>query len=110
MAHVDRMGNGKPHMAVDAAATIPARIGLVGVVYPYCHHVASLADVGRDVILKAGIPVRTLAHHLAVHIHTRIHIHAVELQKEPVAAEVGACERLPVPPHSSRQGSATPGV
>ena len=79
--HVNGIGAGEPYVAVDAAARVPARVGLVAVVDADSHHVAAFTDVGRDVVLEAGVAVGAVAHLLPVHIDRRVHIYAVELQE-----------------------------
>ena len=81
MLHMNGIGAGEPYVAVDAAARVPARVGLVAVVNADGHHVAAFTDVGRDVVLEAGVAVGAVAHLLPVHVDRRVHIHAVELQE-----------------------------
>ena len=110
--HVDGRGLRQPHMTVDAAAAIPAGIGLVGVVDTHGHHVLALLHIGRDVILETRIAVRTEADLLAVHIDRRVHIDAVELQEIFLVDGRRQREMLPVPPDSPGQGTtaSTTGV
>ena len=50
---VQRCGGGEPHVAVDATARIPARVGLVAVVDAYGNDIVSIAaEIRREVVLK----------------------------------------------------------
>ena len=105
MLHVDVAGLSQPDVAVDAAARVPARVGLVAVVDTHGHHVVALMHVGRDIVLEAGVTVGPVAHLLSVHVDGAVHVHAVKLEEKPFwcAVTLWQRERLTVPPYSTRQ-------
>ena len=102
-----RIGLGKPHVAIDTAATVPAGVRLVGVVHPYCHHVLALSDIRCDVVLETRITVGSVTHLLAIHIDRGIHIHTIELQEELFTFHFSAFhfKVLTVPTDTTRQGT-----
>ena len=108
---VDRVGGCEPDMTVDATATVPTGVRLVGVIHAHCHHILTLMDKGSDVILKTRIAVRTETHLLTIHIDGRVHIDTIELEEETALRHlrltVAQCEVLAIPADATRQGSPT---
>ena len=108
---MDRVGGCEPDMTVDATATVPTGVRLIGVIHAHCHHILTLTDKGSDIILEAGIAVRTETHLLTIHIDGRVHIDTIELEEETALRHlrltVAQCEVLAIPADATRQGSPT---
>ena len=77
--HMDVGKRAQPHVAVDAAAAVPARVGLLGVVDVHGHHVAALAEPGSEVVAERGIAVGASAETMAVDVDGGVHVGAVEV-------------------------------
>ena len=96
----------EPHVAVDAAARVPAGIRLLGVVAAHGDHVvfARRRDKRRDVIAERAVAVRPCPDFVAVDIDRAVHKDAVELHGDPVC--VRRREVLAVPADAARQRAA----
>ena len=73
-------------MAIDAAARIPAGVGLARVVHAHGYHVHAGREVTRDVVRDAAVTVGTLANVGAVDPHFAVHVDAIELEPGHFAA------------------------
>ena len=82
MLYMDGIGLCEPYVPINAAARVPAAVGLVAVVHTHSHHVVALTDVGCDVVLEGTVAVGTEAHLLTVDIDSGVHIDTVELEEE----------------------------
>ncbi len=107
VAHVQWIDNREPHVTVDAAARIPTRVGLAGVVYPHGDHVFPRHEVPRDVVRKADIAVGPPAQIEAVDPDIAVHVDAVELEPRFPLACAGREPEDPAVPADSRREVAT---
>ena len=105
LCHVYGLKLAQPHVAINAAAGVPARVGLLGIVHPHGQHVfSSPLDVGREVVAEGDVSVGTGAQLVAVEVDGAVHVHAVEVYVEAQALVglVGG-EGLAIPAHASGQ-------
>src|SRR4051794_8923820 len=80
-----------------AGARLECRVPVV--VYANGDDVAAGADGVSDVDGEAGVPTAMCADLAAVDVHVRDLEHAIELEKQPLAAPIGGhVNRAPVPP------------
>ena len=99
------MGLREPHVAIDATTTIPTRIRLVGIIYAHSYDILACSDVRGDIVLEAGIAVRTIAHLLTIHINGGIHIDTIELEEKTLFGKLRDRKVLAIPAHATREGS-----
>ena len=98
VAHVQRVDHGQPDMAVDAAAGVPAGVGLPRVVHPHRDHVDARHQVPGDVVREADVAVGPAAQVDAVDPDVAVHVHAVELEPRHLAPRPGGQpKRLAIP-------------
>ena len=89
MAHVQPVGDGQPDVAVDAAAGVPAGVGLARVVDPHGHDVDARHQVPGDVVREADVTVGPAAQVHAVDPDVAVHVDAVELEPDDPLARAG---------------------
>ena len=108
MLHMDGIGLRQPHVAIDAAARIPAAVGLVAIIHAHSHHVLALLHVGRNIVFKRTVAVRPVANFLTVDIDRRIHIYPVKLQEITVIADCFTINGkvLSIPTYTARQSAS----
>ena len=107
LGHMHGIEFGEPYVTVDAAAGIPARIGLLGIVHADSHHVLTApVEVGRQVVAEGNVAVGTRAQFMAVDVDGGVHIHAVKVDVEAFAL-VGLVhgEGLAVPADAAGEGT-----
>ena len=110
---VDRRRDGEPHMAVDAAAGVKARIGRRRVVHAHGHHIGGGAEieVGCQLVFERRVAVGPVAEEVAIDPHVAIAVDAVEGQEDPAAAQrFVELERLAIPADAARQEAGSAGV
>ncbi len=103
---VDRVRDGEPDVARDAATRIPATVGLQVLnhdgenVGSYAVSVDDLADIQAEARIAVGV----IADALAVQVQPRVHVDPVEVQADRLARHRrGQGERLPVPAQTARE-------
>ena len=103
-------GLGEPYMAIDAAARIPAAIGLVAVIHLYGDDIITLPiNIRCKVVLKSAVTIRSGAQFVPIDINGRVHIHAIEGDGKAVVLLLRIHGKmLAIPADASRQ-SATAG-
>ena len=110
LGHVQGVGDREPHVPVDSATRVPARVGLVRVVHPDGDDVLSLYQVRRQVVGEADVAVRAVSQVLPVHPHVAVLEHPVELDRDPPAIRsFRQREQAPVPAHAGGQVAAPSG-
>ena len=77
-----------PHIAVDAAAGIPARIRLPGIIHLHRQYVLTFPDVWRQVVAERGVAVGPRTELMAVDPYGRVHKRTVEVNEQPLVATV----------------------
>ena len=105
VTHMDGLCLDEPHMAVDATARVPARVGLVAIVDTHGNDIVATAQIARDVILKRTITIGTESHLLAIDIDGGVHIDPVELDE--IKTGVRDTEVLAIPADTARERSPT---
>ena len=114
--HVDRAGGDQVDVAEDAVAGVPAAARLLVGRADRDHVLGDAVGVHQagQVVAEAGIGVGVVAEQLAVQVHVRVAVHAVELDRDPLAGQgSGQREVLAVPGQAARQepgGAARAGV
>ena len=114
--HVDRPGGDQVDVAEDAVAGVPAAARLLVGRADRDHVRGDAVGVHQagQVVAEAGVGVGVVAEQLAVQVHVRIAVHAVELDRDPLARQGrGQREVLAVPGQAARQepgGAARAGV
>src|SRR5690606_10620844 len=95
----------QPHVAVNARAGVPARIGIVAMVYPYGQYIfLAIPNIRREVIHKRNIAVGTFAKRLPVDEHFTVVVYTLEVNVQLLAAVFrGHVNRFTVPADAPRQ-------
>ncbi len=94
----------EPHMAVDAAATVPTTVWLVTVIDLHGNDIVSL-QVRRKLIAKRTIAVRTRAEPMSIDPHSGVHVSAVKIDEELFTGFNIRLEMFAVPSYPTGQGT-----
>ena len=105
LRHVHGTELAQPHVAVDAAPGVPARVGLLGIVHPHGQHVfGSPLQVGRQVVAERDVSVGARAQRMAVDVDGAVHVHAIKVYVEAFAlVRLVHGKGFAVPAHASGQ-------
>ena len=105
LPHVHGAELAQPHVAVDAASGVPARVGLLGIVHPHGQHVfGSPLQVGRQVVAERDVSVGARAQRMAVDVDGAVHVHAIKVYVEAFAlVRLVHGKGFAVPAHASGQ-------
>ena len=82
MFDVDGVSLGEPYVAVYTTTAVPTGVGLVGVVYTYCHNILAFMNIGSDVVFETAIAVWPKPNLLTIDINCRVHINPIEFQEK----------------------------
>ena len=98
----------EPHVPIDSATGVPARVGLLRVVYTHSQHIFfSPPQMRGKIVAESDVAVRTMSQQRAVEIYIRVHIYAVEHDTEHlVRIRLLRHERLSIPSDSARKRTA----
>ena len=109
LGHAQGRGGGEPHMAIDAAARIPATVGLVAVINADGQDiVARRIKIGSEVVLEGGVAIGARAEGVAVDINRAVHIDAIEGDEDAVGGRAcGQTEVFPIPAYAAGKRAAT---
>ena len=98
----------QPHVPVNAASRIPARVGLLGIIHPHGYHIRLAPfQVRSKVIAERNVPIRAMSQRHPVEEHFRIHIDPVE-HDTVLLVRIGffGHKCLPIPPDTSGQSTS----
>ena len=108
--HVDRSRGDEADVAVDAAAGVPTRVGLLCVVASHGDDIvlALGVEVGGDFVRERAVAVGPCPDRVAVHEDRAVHEDAVELNRHDLALgdAFRSLEMLAVPAYAARKGAS----
>src|SRR5690349_23708586 len=104
MCHVQGIDDLEPDMTVDAAARVPARVGLQRIVDAHGDDVDARDEMLGDVVREADVTVRPLAEMNTVDPDVAVHVDAVELEPGLAARRsLRQAKRLAIPADARRE-------
>ena len=105
---VDVAVRAEPHVAIDAAAGIPAGVGLLGIVDAHGYDVVAVTVEPRgEVIAERSVAVGACAEFVSVDVDGRVHVGTVKINHQIVTfLDIVKRERLAIPSHAARECSA----
>ena len=108
LGDVYRLCLGQPDVAIDAAARVPARVGLLGVVHAHGQRILlAITKIGGHVVAERDVPVGAFAQTRAVDEDLGVHIDPVEVDEELPSLVFGIdLKRLAIPSDAARQGAS----